>query len=167
MWYMCIWICVLLHFLIRTGSESQKSVIKCDTRKTLLLLDGWMDWNQTWTQCSPSEGGVCVVLSFWIRIRIWRQKMCDTLKTLLLLDGWMDMNQTWAQCSPSGGAFGLCSAFGSGSGFYVCLKIWHFLYFLTADLIWTKLDKYVVPVNMNMCVTPFFDPDRIWEPKKW
>ena len=28
----------------------------CDTLKTLLLLDGWMDLNQTWTQCSPSGG---------------------------------------------------------------------------------------------------------------
>ena len=44
-------------FLIRTGSESQKSVIQCDTRKMLLLLDGWMDWNETWTQYSPSGGG--------------------------------------------------------------------------------------------------------------
>ena len=86
--------------------------------------------------------------------------MCDTLKTLLLLDGWMDMNQTWAQCSPSEWASGLCSAFGSGSGFYVCLKIRHFLHFLTADPILTKLVKYVVHVYMNMCVTPFFDPDQ-------
>ena len=86
---------------------------------------------------------------------------CDTRKTLLLLDGWMDLNQTSTQCSPSGGAFGVCSVFGSGSGsgFYVCLKIWHFLHFLTADPIWTKLGRYVVLVYMNMCVTPCFDPD--------
>ena len=109
MWNMCIWIYVLLHFLIRTGSESQKSVIKCDTRKTLLLLDGWMDLNQTSTQCSPTGGaGIWVVLSFWIqiRIRIWWQKMCDTLKMLFLLDGLMDLNQSWTQCSPSGGHLG-------------------------------------------------------------
>ena len=84
--------------------------------------------------------------------------MCETLKTLLLLDGWMDLSQTWAQCSPSDGAFGVCSVFGSGSGsgFYVCLKIWHFLHFFTADLIWAKLCKYVVLVNMNMCYSIFW-----------
>ena len=36
-----------------------------------------------------------------------------------------------------------------------------FLRFLTADPILTKLGKYVVHVYMNMCVTPFFDPNRI------
>ena len=134
--------------------------------KMLLLLDGWMDLNQTWTQCSPSGGasGLCSVFGSGSGSGSESQKSvikCDTRQTLLLLDGWMDLNQTWAQCSPSGGAFGVCSVFGSGSGsgFYVCLKIWHFLHFLTADPIWTKLGKYVVLVYMNMCVTPFFDPD--------
>ena len=36
-----------------------------------------------------------------------------------------------------------------------------FYTFLTADPILTKLVKYVVHVYMNMCVTPFLDPDQI------
>jgi hypothetical protein len=147
-------------------SSSSSSVVVHNWEKMLLLLDGWMDLNQTWTQCSPSGGasGLCSVFGSGSGSGSESQKSvikCDTRQTLLLLDGWMDLNQTWAQCSPSGGAFGVCSVFGSGSGsgFYVCLKIGHFLHFLTADPIWTKLGKYVVLVYMNMCVTPFFDQD--------
>ena len=153
---------------VRPLSVVRPSVVH-NWEKMLLLQDGWMDMNQTWAQCSPSGGASGLCSAFGSGSGSESQKSvikCDTRKTLLLLDGWMDLNQTWTQCSPSGGASGLCSAFGSGSGFYVCLKIWHFLHFLTADPILTKLVKYVVHVYMNMCVTPFLDPDRIWEPKK-
>ena len=153
MWCLCTWICVLLHFLIRTGSESQKSVIKCDTRKTLLLLDGWMELNQTWAQCSPSGGafGVCSVFGSgsgsgsddkkcvgqrpyevlsYRSVRLSSSVVHNWEKMLLLLDGWMDLNQTWTQCSPSGGASGLCSAFGSGSRIRIlCVsQNWTFFY---------------------------------------
>ena len=87
------------------------------------------------------------------------EKRCE-LRQHSNSDSNFDTSLTRTQCSPSGAVSGLCSAFGSGSGFYVCLKIWHFLHFLTADLIWAKLCKYVVLVNMDMCVTPFFDSDQ-------
>ena len=75
----------------------------------LLLLDGWMDLNQTWTQCSPSGGASGLCSAFGSGSGSDDKKCvikCDTRKTLLLLDGWMDLSQTWAQCSHSDGAFG-------------------------------------------------------------
>ena len=47
--------------------------------KMLLLLDGWMDLNQTWTQCSPSWGasGLCSV--FGSGSGSESQKKCDKM----------------------------------------------------------------------------------------
>ena len=163
MWYMCTCICVLLHFLIRTRSESQKSVIKCDTRKTLLLLDGLMDLNQTWTQCSPSGGGhlgcaqfldpdqdpdlttknvwytknatpprrldgyepnlgtifpwwggIWVVVSFWIQIRIRILCLSQNLTFITLFNCWSNFNQTWQICGTCVHAYVCYSIFLSG-----------------------------------------------------
>jgi hypothetical protein len=94
-------------------------VVVHNWEKMLLLLDVWMDLNQTWTQCSPSGGapGLCSVFGSGSGSESQKSVIkCDTRQTLLLLDGWMDLHQTWAHCSPSGGVFGVCSVFGSGSG---------------------------------------------------
>jgi hypothetical protein len=109
-----------MRYCHTVASVRRPSVVH-NWEKMLLLLDGWMDLNQTWTQCSPSGGasGLCSVFGSGSGSGSESQKSvikCDTRKTLLLLDGWMELNQTWAQCSPGGGAFGMCSVFGSGSG---------------------------------------------------